>query len=127
MLNTKDPIATLAVKDLKAAAVFYEGALGFEKVSIEDGELITYRSGKSVFNVYRSRYAGTNEATAICWAVDSAEIGSIVETLKAKGVRFEHYDTLPGLTRVGDIHSAGGMKTAWFKDPDGNILNIVSG
>jgi hypothetical protein len=27
----------------------------------------------------------------------------------------------------GDIHVSGAMKIAWFKDPDGNILSIVSG
>lgn len=46
--------------------------------------------------------------------------------LKAKGVEFEHY-RMPGMTRKGDVHIAGKMKVAWFKDPDGNILNIVSG
>jgi hypothetical protein len=73
-------------------------------------------------NVYRSEYAGTNEATAVTWAVDDIE--SEVEGLKAKGIIFEHYD-LPGLTREGDVHVGDGMKVAWFKDPDGNILNIV--
>ena len=29
--------------------------------------------------------------------------------------------------REGDVHISGHMKIAWFKDPDGNILNIVSG
>ena len=53
-------------------------------------------------------------------------VEDVVEGLKAKGVSFEHYD-LPGATRDGDIHVAGGMKTAWFRDPDGNILNLVSG
>jgi len=24
------------------------------------------------------------------------------------------------------VHVCGDMKVAWFKDPDGNILNIVS-
>jgi hypothetical protein len=33
---------------------------------------------------------------------------------------------MPGVTREGDIHVAGDMKVAWFKDPDGNILNIAS-
>jgi hypothetical protein len=48
-----------------------------------------------------------------------------VQQLKAKGITFEHYD-MPGVTREGDIHVAGDMKVAWFKDPDGNILNIAS-
>ena len=46
--------------------------------------------------------------------------------LKTKGVTFEHYD-MPDTTRKGDVHVAGNMKVAWFKDPDGNTLCIVSG
>ena len=45
---------------------------------------------------------------------------------KARGVTFEHYD-MPELKRVGDVYVGGNMKVAWFKDPDGNILNIFSG
>ena len=48
-----------------------------------------------------------------------------MRTLKAKGVRFEHYD-LPGTKREGDVHVTGDMKVAWFKDPDGNILSVVN-
>ena len=87
--------------------------------------MIVYRSGKTVFNVYRSQYAGTNRATALTWAVGD-RIESVVEALRAKGIVFEHYD-LPGMRREGDLHLAGNMKVAWFKDPDGNILNVVSG
>ena len=46
--------------------------------------------------------------------------------LQDKGVRFEHYD-MPGMTRDGDIHRCGDRRVAWFKDPDGNILSLVSG
>lgn len=52
------------------------------------------------------------------------EIDTIVKALKSKGVTFEHYD-MPGLTVEGDIHVGYGMKVAWFKDPDRNILNVV--
>jgi hypothetical protein len=54
-----------------------------------------------------------------------AELDAIVRTLGGKGVVFEHYD-LPGLTREGDIHVAGPMKVAWFKDPDGNIHSLMN-
>jgi hypothetical protein len=50
----------------------------------------------------------------------------VVQELKAKGVTFEHYN-MPDVTREDDIHVAGNMKVAWFKDPDGNILNIING
>jgi hypothetical protein len=51
-------------------------------------------------------------------------IEPIVKSLKSKGITFEHYD-MPGLSLEGDIHVGSGMKVAWFKDPDGNILNLV--
>jgi hypothetical protein len=53
------------------------------------------------------------------------DIADIVRGLKGKGVSFEHYD-MPGINREGDLHIVGDMKVAWFKDPDGNILNIAS-
>ena len=125
VLTGADAIANLAVKDLEAARKFYEGVLGFSQVDEEGGELIVYKSGKTVFNVYRSDYAGTNQATAVTWDVGD-RVAEIAEALAAKGIEFEHYD-MPGMRREGDVHIAGDMKVAWFKDPDGNILNIVSG
>jgi streptogramin lyase len=41
-------------------------------------------------------------------------------------VEFEHYD-MPGINRKEDLHVMDKMKAVWFKDPDGNILNITSG
>jgi len=124
MLRDTDAIANLAVKDLTRAKEFYEGVLGFEPVGREGDEVIVYRSGKTTFNVYRSKEAGTNKATAVTWAVGD-KVHDVVQALKAKGVTFEHYD-MPGLTLEGDVHVGYGMHVAWFKDPDGNILNIVS-
>jgi catechol 2,3-dioxygenase-like lactoylglutathione lyase family enzyme len=124
MLANRDAIATIAVKDLNTARKFYEGALGLKPIATEGEEVVTYKSGHSAVNVYRSQYAGTNKATAMTWDV-GREVDDVVRSLKDKGVKFEHYD-LPGLKREGDIHVADGFRTAWFKDPDGNILNVVS-
>ena len=125
VLTGSDATANLAVRDLTLARDFYEDTLGFEPVAREGEELVTYRSGSTRFNVYRSEFAGTNRATALTWAVGD-RIEDVAEALAAKGIVFEHYD-LPGLRLEGDIHVGDGMKVAWFKDPDGNILNIVSG
>jgi catechol 2,3-dioxygenase-like lactoylglutathione lyase family enzyme len=124
MLRDTDAIANLAVRDLTRAKEFYEGVLGFEPVGREGDEVIVYRSGKTKFNVYRSKEAGTNKATAVTWMVGD-KVRDVVQALKAKGVTFEHYD-MPGLTLEGDVHVGYGMHVAWFKDPDGNILNVVS-
>lgn len=125
MLGNKDALATLAVKDLKAAAGFYENTLGLKKVHSEGDQAFTYTSGSSRVIVYESQFAGTNKATAANWFAGS-DLESIVRELGQKGVKFEHYD-MPGLTREGDIHVAGDMKVAWFKDPDGNILSVIGG
>ena len=103
MLSDNSAIATVAVKNLEAAKKFYEGTLGLAKV-MENDEVLAFKTGASTLFVYRSQFAGTNKAT---------------------GVTFEHYD-LPRMTRHGDVHVAGTMKTAWFKDPDGNIFSLVT-
>jgi catechol 2,3-dioxygenase-like lactoylglutathione lyase family enzyme len=122
MLSTQDAVANVAVKDLDVATKFYQNTLGLTPVHREGEELVVFRSGHSSLNVYRSEYAGTNKATAVTWTVDDLE--DEVKALKNKGVVFEHYD-MPGLRREGDVHVGDHMKIAWFKDPDGNILNVV--
>jgi catechol 2,3-dioxygenase-like lactoylglutathione lyase family enzyme len=122
MLSDKDAVATIAVKSLESAREFYEQTLGLTKI-MENEEVLAFKSGRSTLFVYRSQYAGTNKATAVTWVAD--EVEDIVKTLKGRGVSFEHYD-LPKMTRQGDLHVAGMMKAAWFKDPDGNIFSLVT-
>ena len=125
MLGDKEAVANIAVKNLEIAKKFYEETLGLTQIGAEGQEVIVFRSGSSTIYVYKSQYAGTNQATALTWVVGK-DIESVVQELKAKGVTFEH-DDMPDTTREGDIHVAGQMKVAWFKDPDGNILNIING
>lgn len=124
MLGHIDASANLAVKDIAVARNFYEGKLGLVQVGSEGDQLIVYRSGQTTLNVYKSKEAGTNRATAVTWAVGD-NLDGMVRDLKAKGIAFEHYD-MPGMTRKGDVHMGGDLKVAWFKDPDGNILNLAN-
>ena len=125
MLGSKNAIANIAVRNLDTARRFYEGTLGLKAVGTEGEELVSFKSGRSTLYVYRSENAGTNRATAVTWEVGK-QVDKLVRELKAKGVAFEHYD-MPGLKVEGDVHVGEGMRIAWFKDPDGNILSIVSG
>jgi len=122
MLSDNDAVATVAVKNLETARKFYEGALGLTTV-MENEEVLAFKTGNTTLFVYRSQYAGTNKATGVTFV--AAEVDELVRTLKSRGVTFEHYD-LPKMTRQGDIHVAGSMRTAWFKDPDGNIFSLVT-
>jgi len=123
MLRDADAIATIAVEDLGTAVRFYEEKLGLTRAGTEADDVIMFESGDTRINVYRSSFAGTNQATAVTWAVD--DVGDVVRELKAKGVTFEHYD-LPHTRLQGDVHVSGHIRVAWFKDPDGNILSLVN-
>jgi catechol 2,3-dioxygenase-like lactoylglutathione lyase family enzyme len=123
MLKGENALATIAVRDMKRASDFYEGKLGFTRGPGEEQQVINYVSGSSTFLVYVSQFAGTNQATAITWAVD--DVDGTVQVLKDKGVAFEHYD-FAGITHDGDVHVMGKRRNAWLKDPDGNILSVVN-
>ena len=123
MLGKTNATANIAVKDLPTAKKFYEQTLGMKQVDEEGDEVVVMKSGDTLVNVYRSEFAGTNKATAVTWAVGD-DIGRIVKALKDKGVVFEHYD-MPDTKLEGDIHVSHGIRVAWFKDPDGNILNLI--
>jgi catechol 2,3-dioxygenase-like lactoylglutathione lyase family enzyme len=121
MLGKAGATPMLAVRDLDRARRFYEETLGLE--TREDfGEGVMMKTGDTLISVYKSDFAGTNKATALTFDVDDIE--AEVRELKDKGVFFERYD-LPGLQRQGDLYVAEGMKTAWFKDPGGNILSLI--
>jgi catechol 2,3-dioxygenase-like lactoylglutathione lyase family enzyme len=124
MLGKADATPMIAVKDLDRARKFYRETLGLKAVDEQGEEVVTLKSGDTTLNVYRSEFAGTNKATALTFAVD--DIDAEVRELKDKGIFFEHYD-VEGLTPKGDIYEGEGMKTAWFKDPDGNILSLFEG
>ena len=125
MIGDTDAMATIPVKDIKAARQFYERTLGLTPLPSQQASVVMYQAGITKILVYQSQYAGTNKATAVTWGLGSGDdVEPLVNALKAKGVVFEHYD-FPGLTRRGDVHVAGKLKNAWFKDPDGNIHSIV--
>jgi catechol 2,3-dioxygenase-like lactoylglutathione lyase family enzyme len=124
MLGNAKATPMIAVKDIDRARKFYEDTLGLETKPAMGGEILEVASGNTPINVYRSEFAGTNKATALTFDVDDIE--KEVFMLKDKGVTFEHYD-VDGLERQGDLYVGEGMKTAWFKDPDGNILSLFEG
>jgi len=113
-------MAIIAVKDINKGKEFYGKTLGLKQVHDGEGG-VAYESGGGQLFVYESKdNAGTNKAT--CIAFEVKDIEKVVEDLKSKDIKFEHYEGLGELQ--GDIHIWGSMKAAWFKDPDGNIISI---
>ena len=123
MLAKASVTPMLAVRDIDRARDFYR-KLGFDSREEMGGDIATLTGGESDITLYRSQYAGTNKATALTFEV--ADIEAEVDELRGSGIGFEHYD-VDGLVADGDIYVGEGMRTAWFKDPDGNILSLFEG
>jgi len=123
MLTNDTPVTNLAVKDLERAKKFYEGTLGWKLIDQQADQVAIFEAGRSKIVVYVSEFAGSNKATAMTFSLGD-RLESEVDALVEKGVTFEHYD-MSGMTREGEIHSGWGMKSAWFKDPDGNIISLM--
>lgn len=124
MLAHNDVVATIAVQDMDRARAFYEDRLGLEIEEEMGDEVTTYKAGDTKVFVYHSDRAGSHGVTVATWAVED-HIEDLVRELRENGVTFEHYNDMPDTEVDGDIHVCCNMKTAWFKDPDGNILCMV--
>ena len=124
MLSDFESGATVAVKDLAAARNYYEGTLGFTPMEVSGGVL--YPSGSGRFLVYESGFAGSNKATYIGFMVPEDQFDGEVSALRAKGITLDTFDVngWEGATWDDGVLMADGGKNAWFRDPDGNILNI---
>jgi extradiol dioxygenase family protein len=120
MLKDASVLAMVAVSDLAAGKAFYGETLGLTQTDENMGG-VTYTCGSGHLFMYQAPTAGKNQATSATWEVD--DVSAVASDLKAKGISFEHYE-FPGVEYEGDVHIMGGMKAAWFKDPDGNILGL---
>ena len=120
MLSTAPIRAYLPASDVKRARKFYEQIVGLRAREEYAGGVIYECGGAEVF-LYPTPNAGTSKASQAYWQV--ADVEAEVADLKARGVKFEEYD-FPGMTMRNSIASAGGAKTAWFKDTEGNILAV---
>lgn len=122
MLKDATLYAVLPAKDVERLKMFFSEKLGLEPVDEQMG-MPFYEVGGSKLFLYESTYAGTDQATAVCFEVDDLEM--VVSDLKNKGIAFEHYD-MPNTKLVGDIYTMEGspVKSAWFKDTEGNIINV---
>ena len=122
MLQQSAMYSYLPATDVGRARAFYEQKLGFQPAEeIAGGVVYKFAGGTACF-LYPTRNAGTNRASQAFWQVDDVE--REVADLKARGVTFEEYD-VPGMKTVNGIATAGGARTAWFKDTEGNILALV--
>lgn len=129
MLKDSKAFSGYSVKDVKKAREFYEGVLGL-KVSEEEGMGLDLQldGGRHVF-LYPKDDHKPATYTVLNFQVD--DIDKVVHGLTKKGVEFIKYDDIDyikqdskGIARSDD--PARGPSIAWFEDPFGNILSVLS-
>jgi catechol 2,3-dioxygenase-like lactoylglutathione lyase family enzyme len=121
MFESATAHGTIAVSDIERAKEFYGGTLGLKVLDDRSDGVRYLDGGGNWFLVYPSQFAGTAQSTYMSFQVDDVE--TAVKELREKGIVFEEYD-FPGLKTVDGIAEIQGVKGAWFKDPDGNILAV---
>ena len=124
MLSKAAVAPTLPAVDIKRAREFYEKKLGLKVIGEDPSPGITLEGGKGTKLYIYQRGATKADHTVAAFKVDDVE--AEVKELKAKGVKFEEYD-IPsmGIKTVNSIATMGKMKSAWFKDTEGNILSVT--
>jgi len=117
-------ISAIAVSDMGRARQFYEGALGLlPGEERPDGGIRYPCGGDTSIHVYPSPdNAGTSTATLVAFEV--SDIETAVDELTVAGVAFEQYDVGSIKTDQKGIARLGDAMSAWFKDPDGNIISL---
>jgi catechol 2,3-dioxygenase-like lactoylglutathione lyase family enzyme len=122
--------ATLPVTDLDRAIRFYADTLGLKRLEVPDPEMASEVSlfeanhgSRILLYCQTSPSNGHHDHTAASFWVEDFE--ATLRKLEDRGVSMEHYDTPELRTDARGVVTRGQMQSAWFKDPEGNILNIV--
>jgi catechol 2,3-dioxygenase-like lactoylglutathione lyase family enzyme len=125
MFKDSEAFSGFAVPDVAKAKEFYGEKLGLEVTDEEMGVIgIKLGSGQTVMVYPKDDHAPANY-TILNFPVSDVE--AAVDELAGKGVEFERYEGFDqdekGIARdSGD----GGPDIAWFTDPAGNILSVLS-
>ena len=120
MLESAEVYATIPAQDLERAKSFYADKLNLRPEE-ERPDGFRYRCGAGGFLLFASSGEPSGTHTQLGWDVD--DLANAVATLRENGVVFEEYD-LPGFKTVDGIAEIAGVKGAWFKDSEGNLLAI---
>jgi len=126
MLTHAKAFSSYSVNDMAKAKDFYGNVLGLKIAMEMDDYILALHIDGSENNpiIYPKPNHEPATFTVLNFPVDDVE--ETVDELTAKGVQFEHYDMGELKTDAKGIARFPGITQAWFKDPAGNILSVVS-
>ena len=113
--------AKLPARDVERARAFYADKLGLTPFG-EYNDHLYYDLEGSHFMIYPSGGAASGNHDQLGFVVD--DLGSTVAALRSGGVVFEEYES-PGASAADGIMDFGAVRSAWFKDSEGNLISIA--
>ena len=121
MLQDGQAYAKLPASDFDRARRFYVETLGFEPTFEGQGFVRFVCGGGSSFLVFASSGKASGDHDQCGWVVDDIE--AEVAELRRRGIAFEEF---AGATFVDGIRDDPAGRSAWFRDSEGNLLNLRS-
>jgi hypothetical protein len=122
MLDRFRVYAILPASDLDRAKAWWQEKVGMSPTTEDPGGLWYQCAEGTWMAITRSANAGTAQNTAVSFTVTQIEY--VMAELRQRGVVFEEYD-LPYMKTIDGLFEMGGYKGAWFKDSEGNIVEIA--
>ncbi len=122
MFGDSKAFSGFAVDDIDAAEKFYGETLGVGTSRGEMGLLELHFAGGRDTIVYPKPDFVPATYTILNFPVDDVE--TAVDVLTARGVEIERYDGFDQDDK--GIARGSGPDIAWFKDPAGNVLSVLS-
>ncbi len=120
MLSDHQVYAAIPTPDLDAARGFYEEVLGFVPREANPAGIYYDAGGGTYFVLTRSSGKASGSHTQMAFRV--SDIESEVRELQRRGVRFEEYETPKTVDGIATIPIG---RTAWFRDPEGNLIGMI--
>lgn len=115
---------TIPVTDLEKARSFYTKRLGLSPSDESETHLGFDLGDGTHLTVFERATPTSGEHTAAGFVVDErSDLEELVGELEEAGVEFETFPEMEGEID-GVIHSFEGYSSAWFRDPDRNLIAI---
>jgi predicted enzyme related to lactoylglutathione lyase len=124
MFNDTPAFASFSTDDIQKAKAFYGTTLGISIEEYMPGMMTLKTKGAGDVNIFLKQQHVPATFTVLNFVVD--DMAATMEALSGKGITFEQYDGDEDIfTDEKGVATFGGAQASWFKDPAGNLLQLL--
>jgi catechol 2,3-dioxygenase-like lactoylglutathione lyase family enzyme len=124
MFRSTTTFASFSVDDLAKAKEFYGTTLGIPVEEHMPGMMTLKTKGAGDVNIFLKQHHVPATFTVLNFVVH--DIARTMEELSKQAITFEHYQGEEDIfTDEEGVAEAEGVKASWFKDPAGNLLQLL--